>query len=245
MLCVPASADLLAPNLNKSIDTIPIFDAGATAAISLTHGALTTCETFKAVLVQRAAALAAVLDEREVTACTPDANGHVDFTFSTPALVRETRLAWEFQACGKTSQCADIGDAEFLVLPPDYAQPLRTWDREHVIFLVDPSGKIAALLDRLGVAYFENSREVPDDTQVVNIVHLAVAGESIDPSRLPAGDVKRRIEFHSNPFARPIVWFDKTSESVVVEVRFPLIHETRHDAANKKLLVELFEALFI
>ena len=70
MLCVPASADLLAPNVNKSVDTIPIFDAGATATISLTHGALTTCETLKAVLVQRAAA---VLDEREVTACTPDA----------------------------------------------------------------------------------------------------------------------------------------------------------------------------
>lgn len=102
MLCVPASADLLAPNLNKSVDTIPIFDAGATATISLTHGALTTCETLKAVLVQRAAVLAEVLDEREVTACTPDANGHVGFTFSTPALVRETRLAWEFKLAEKT-----------------------------------------------------------------------------------------------------------------------------------------------
>ena len=114
-----------------------------------------------------------------------------------------------------------------------------------MIFLVDPSGEIAALLGRLGVAYFENLREVPDDAQVVNIVHLAAAGESIDPSRLPAGDVKRWIEFHSYPFARPIVWVDKTSESVVVEIRFLLIHEIRHDAANKKLLVELFEALFI
>ena len=71
------------------------------AGISLTHGALTTCETLKAVLVQRAAVLAEVLDEREVTACTPDANGHVGFTFSTPALVREIRLAWEFKLAEK------------------------------------------------------------------------------------------------------------------------------------------------
>lgn len=244
-LSAGATAELIVPDPLYERARIPVFDTASNAVITLQHSSFADCARLTAILAQRTQALAAALDEREVTACKPNARGQLDFRFLTPNITRQTRLVWEFQVCDETDTCAPIGEVEYVVLPSDYLQPLIDWSREHAIFLVDPSGELAALLDRLKIEYYENPRELGANQQVVSFFHTTMANQTFKRTISPTSTIKRSIEFYNYPSAEPLILINNNSNNTVIEVRFPLTHDIRHDAANKKLLVELFQRLFM
>jgi hypothetical protein len=91
LLSAAAYSDLLVQEAHSQRQQIPVFDASSNAIITLQHESFAAGKRLSAVLVQRAAALSTVLDEREVTDCKPNTNGHLEFGFLTAAVAREAR----------------------------------------------------------------------------------------------------------------------------------------------------------
>jgi hypothetical protein len=242
LFATPVAAHPLAPALDYTIIRTPVYDARAEAEVPLSLAAPEDCGEIRAVLVQRASALAAVLDERTVGRCEPAAAGEVAFRFTVPNVRRLTRFAWEFNTCDTKQRCAAAGAIEFIALPQDYLQPVIDWSRAHTVFVADAAGWLVAFLDRVGIEYSENPRAVPAAAEVVTLVTLAAADDVA--KELPQGRFKRVITFHDYPSAQPVVWVDAAADGIVISVRFPLIHEIARDAANKMMFYELFRRLF-
>ncbi len=239
----PGYALSISPATDYTISQTTVYDASSEVTIGLRIGANNQCDSIKASLLQRATALATTLDERTIPTCTTDANGDIPFSFTAPAVVRTTRLTWEIQSCDRERRCEIIGEFNFIVLPADYLQTLIDWSAEHTVLVADPAGWLAAFLDRIGVQYTENARAVAADSDVVVLVTVT------DPTKpaahgLPPRFPKRVIEFHDYPSAQPIVWVESSADGTVIAVKYPWIHGSERDAANKKMFYELFQRLF-
>ncbi len=237
-----AHAQSLVPAVDYTIEQMPVYESASKVVLRLDPAVLAACAELKAVLVQSASALAAILDERSAIDCKADAAGELPFRFVVPEVARPTRFAWEFQACDTRQQCNPAGTVEFIALPPDYLQPVIEWSRKHTLFVADADGWLVAFLDRLGVEYTQNRREAAAETDIVSLVTMT-APDTVRQD-MPHGRFKRIIEFHDYPSVQPLVWVDSSPEGVVIAVRFPLIHEIARDAANKKIFYELFQRLF-
>ena len=244
LLSEPSFALSISPITDYTINQTPVFDSASAVRIPLNIQSSIKCDNIRAVLVQQATALAAILDERTIDDCTPDHRGEIPFSFTAPNVARATRFAWEFQNCAAEQDCVSIGEVNFVALPEDYLQPLIAWSKEHTIFVSDTSGWLATFLDRLGVQYTQNSREVAADDEVVVLINVAQPTAVSVSKGVPFGRTKRLIEFHDYAAAQPMVWIDSSADGIVIAVRFPLIHTLEKDADNKKIFYELFQRLF-
>lgn len=240
----PSYALSISPATDYTISQTAVYDASREVTLGLKIGMHNQCDSLKASLVQRATALATTLDERTIADCNPDANGGIPFSFTTPTVVRVTRLTWEVQNCDLKQHCEAAGDFNFVVLPADYLQALIDWSAAHTVFVADSDGWLVAFLDRIGVQYTEDARAVDAESEVVTLVTVADSTKAAAAQDLPVRLPKRIIEFHDYPSAQPMVWVESSADGTIIAVRYPLIHGSEKDAANKKLFNELFQRLF-
>lgn len=244
LINAPSYALPISQSTHYTISQTGVYDSASEVRLALKIVAPNQCNHIKASLVQRATALAAILDERKIVDCTLNNMDELSFDFTTPQVARSTRLAWEYQSCDLEQRCEAIGEVDFVVLPEDYLKPLIDWSVEHTVFVVDPAGWLVAFLDRLGVQYTENARAVAAEAEVVVLVNIVDATQTNIDNDLPVRHPKRIIEFHDYPSEQPMVWVDSSTEGTVIAIRFPLIHEIEKEAANKKIFYELFQRLF-
>ncbi len=241
----PCFASSISPATDYTINQTPVYEGSSEITLPLNLDSSVECDHLRAVLVQRATALAAVLDERTIDDCAPSDGNDTSFSFTVPNVARVTNFAWEFQSCHPKQDCISIGEVNFVALPEDYLQPLINWSQEHTVFVSDADGWLVMFLDRLGVQYTHNTREIAADNDVVVLVNVAQSTDTNRTKGIAIGHRKRIIEFHDYPSEQPMVWVDSSAEGVVIEVRFPLIHTIERDAANKKIFYELFQRLFL
>jgi hypothetical protein len=240
----PSFALSISPATDYMISQTPVFDSASAVRIPLKIQTPSECNGIKAVLVQRATALAAILDERTIDDCALNDHDETQFSFTVPNVARLTQYTWEFHNCAAEQDCVSVGEVSFFALPENYLQPLINWSQEHTVFVSDADGWLAAFLDRLGVQYTQNTREVGADDDVVVLINVAQATDLNVSRDLPFGRSKRIIEFHDYASDQPMVWVDSSPAGVVIAVRFALIHTPERDPDNKKIFYELFQRLF-
>jgi hypothetical protein len=120
LLSEPSFALSISPITDCTINQPPVFDSASAVKIPLNIQSSIECEHIRAVLVQRATALAKILDEHTIDDCTPDNRSEIPFSFTVPNVACATRFAWDFQNCAAEQNCVSFGEVNFVALPEGY-----------------------------------------------------------------------------------------------------------------------------